>query len=408
MESYRERHVTWLENFYDLVVAIIVFQLSRDLDHDVSVYGFLSFVFLFIPVIWSWIGVTFYSTRFETDDLAHRLLMLLQVAAAAFMAVSVPDGLGKNSVWFALSYTAIRAILVIEYLRTRRHVPAARQLTTRYSIGFSIAAGIWFVSAFLPAPIRFVLWGIGLAVDIGTPLLFARQLSVQFAPHAHHLPERFGSFTIIVLGISILGVVDGIADHNWTAYSMVSAGLGLGIAFSLWWVYFDTVDGSEIRALREKKQIRIYITWLYIHFPLIIGFTALGVSIEHVVLSSQSLALPLSEKWLLCISTFLCLLALGVIQMTSAMTTTTTTNPVSSSASSPSSPSSNPRRRAIKYTAATYSIVAAVAILLLGAILKHGIILLPTFLIGLMAIACTGQVILDLRRHPHHRFSKFR
>jgi low temperature requirement protein LtrA len=404
LESYKERHVTWLENFYDLVVAIIVFQLSRDLDHDVSVYGFLSFVVLFIPVIWSWIGVTFYSTRFETDDLAHRLLMLLQIAAAAFMAVSVPDGLGKNSVWFALSYAVIRAILVIEYLRTRRHVPAARQLTTRYSIGFSIAAGIWFVSVFLPSPIRFVLWIIGLAVDIGTPLLFARQLSVQFAPHTHHLPERFGSFTIIVLGISILGVVDGIAAHNWTAYSMVSAGLGLGIAFSLWWVYFDTVDGSEIRALRENKQIRIYITWLYIHFPLIIGFTALGVSIEHVVLSSQSLSLPPSEKWLLCISTFLCLLALGVIQMTSAMTTTT--NPVSSS--SPSSPSSSNAKRAVKYTAAIYSIVAALAVLMLGAILKHGIILLPTFLIGLMAIACTGQVLLDLRRHPHHRFSEFR
>jgi len=29
LESYKERHVTWLENFYDLVVAIIVFQLSR-------------------------------------------------------------------------------------------------------------------------------------------------------------------------------------------------------------------------------------------------------------------------------------------------------------------------------------------------------------------------------------------
>jgi low temperature requirement protein LtrA len=181
---------------------------------------------------------------------------------------------------------------------------------------------------------------------------------------------------------------------------MVSAGLGLGIAFSLWWVYFDTVDGSEIRALRENKQIRIYVTWLYIHFPLIIGFTALGVSIEHVVLSSQSLVLPPSEKWLLCISTSLCLLALGIIQMASAMTTTTT-NLVSSS-----SPSD--QRRAVKYTAAIYSIVAAVAVLVLGAILKHGITLLPTFLIGLMAIACSGQVILDLRRHPHHRFSKFR
>jgi low temperature requirement protein LtrA len=399
LESYKEHHVTWLENFYDLIVAIIVFQLSRDLNQDVSVYGFLSFVALFIPVVWSWVGVTFYSTRFETDDLAHRLLMLLQIAAAAFMAVSVPDGLGKNSSWFALSYTIMRTILVIEYLRTRRHVPAARQLTTRYSIGFSIAAGIWFASIFVPPPIRLIMWIIGLAADIGTPLLFARQLSVQFAPHVHHLPERFGSFTIIVLGISILGVVNGIAAHNWTASSIISAGLGLGIAFSLWWIYFDTVDGSEIRALRENKQIGIYITWLYIHFPLIIGFTAFGVSIEHVVLSNQALALPSSEKWLLCISTFFCLLTLGVIQMTSAMTTT---NPISSSSSSSAS-----SKKSITYIAAIYSMVAAIAVLVIGTILKDGILTLPAVLIGIMAIACAGQVILDVRRHPHHRFSKF-
>jgi low temperature requirement protein LtrA len=398
LESYKERHATWLENFYDLVVAIVVFQLSRDLDQDVSIYGFLSFVVLFIPVIWSWTGVTFYSTRFETDDLAHRLLMLLQIAAAAFMAVSVPDGLGKNSIWFALSYAVTRTILVIEYLRTRRHVPEVHQLTTRYSIGFSIAAGIWLASAFVPSPIRFIFWIIGLGVDIGTPLLFARQLSVQFAPHVQHLPERFGSFTIIVLGISILGVVNGISSHNWTVPSIISAGLGLGIAFSLWWIYFDTVDGSEIRALRENKQIGIYVTWLYIHFPLIIGFTAFGVSVEHIVLSNQALALQSSEKWLLCASTFLCLLALGIIQMTSAMTT---------GPASLSSLSSANSRKAIKYTAAIYSIVAAIAVLVLGAILKDSITLLPVFLIGMMAIACTGQVILDVRRHPHHRFSKF-
>jgi low temperature requirement protein LtrA len=398
LESYKEHHVTWLENFYDLIVAIIVFQLSRDLNQNVSVYGFLTFVALFIPVVWSWVGVTFYSTRFETDDLAHRLLMLLQIAVAALMAVSVPDGLGKNSSWFALSYAIMRTILVIEYLRTRKHVPAARKLTTRYSIGFSIAAGIWFASIFVPPPFRLFLWIIGLGVDIGTPLLFARQLSVQFAPHIHHLPERFGSFTIIVLGISILGVVNGIADHNWTISSIISAGLGLGIAFSLWWIYFDTVDGSEIRALRENKQIGIYVTWLYIHFPLIIAFTAFGVSIEHVVLSNQALALPSSEKWLLCISTFLCLFTLGIIQMTSAMTTT---NPISSSSSSANS------KKPTTYTAAIYSIVAAIVVLAIGAILKDSILTLPAFLIGIMAIACTGQVILDVKRHPHHRFSKF-
>jgi low temperature requirement protein LtrA len=95
-----------------------------------------------------------------------------------------------------------------------------------------------------------------------------------------------GSFTIIVLGISILAVVDGISSHEWTAQSITDAALGLGIAFSLWWIYFDTVDGSEIKALRSERRVGIYLSWLYIHFPLLIGFTALGVSIEHVVLGN--------------------------------------------------------------------------------------------------------------------------
>ena len=57
--------------------------------------------------------------------------------------------------------------------------------------------------------------------------------------------------------------------------------------------------------------------------------------------------------------------------------------------------------------AAIYSIVAAIVVLAIGAILKDDILTLPAFLIGIMAIACTGQVILDVKRHPHHRFQNF-
>jgi len=113
LELFKERHSSWLENFYDLVFAIIVLQLSINLNLDVSVNGFLSFVALFIPVCWLWIGVAFYATRFGTDDMTHRFLTLLQIGACAFMAVNIPEGLGKNSGWFALSYAATRAILVI-------------------------------------------------------------------------------------------------------------------------------------------------------------------------------------------------------------------------------------------------------------------------------------------------------
>ena len=129
MESYTDRRASWLESFYDLIVAIVVLQLSINLSHDVSVNGFFKFVALFIPVFWAWIGVTFYATRFGTDDVIHRFLMLLQIGAFAFMAVNIPDGLGSNSGWFAFSYAASRAILIVEYLRAGRHVPAARKLT---------------------------------------------------------------------------------------------------------------------------------------------------------------------------------------------------------------------------------------------------------------------------------------
>lgn len=389
MELFKERHASWLENFYDLIIAIVVLQLSINLNHDVTLIGFGSFVALFIPVCWVWIGVTFYSTRFGTDDMTHRFLTMLQIGASAFMAVNIPDGLGKNSSWFAISYAISRGILVIEYIRAGRHVPAARSLTNRYSIGFSIAAGIWLVSAFVPPPFRFVLWIVGMGVDICTPLLFTKRFSAQFAPHIIHLPERFGSFTIIVLGIAILGVVDGIATHEWTIYSMTSAALGLAVAFSIWWIYFETVDGSEIRALQEYKKLGAYVTWLYIHFPLIIGVTALGVGVEHLVLSNQTSVLPTSEIWLMCISTSICLFALGVLQVTSANT----------------NPQLADLKGVQKYREGIFSISTAIIVLIIGAVLRNGV--LPVILISIMGVACLGQVILDIRRHPHHLDSNF-
>ena len=389
MESYTDRRASWLESFYDLIVAIVVLQLSINLSHDVTINGFFKFVALFIPVFWAWIGVTFYATRFGTDDMIHRFLMLLQIGAFAFMAVNIPDGLGSNSGWFALSYAASRAILIVEYLRAGRHVPEARKLTRSYSIGFSISTAIWLASVFVPTPLRFILWIIGLAVDIGVPVLFTKRFSMQFAPHTKHLPERFGLFTIIVLGIAILGIVDGIATHQWTISSMVTAALGLGMTFSLWWLYFDNLDGSEIKALRENRQLGVYVTWLYIHIPLIIGFTALGVGVEHVVLSNQSLALPSSESWLLCVSTSICLASIGVIEITSAKSNATLVI----------------LKWSEKYTEAICNLATAGVVLIIGATLSNT--LLPVYFMAIIAAGCVAQVILDIRRHPFHLEYKF-
>ena len=93
----KPRHATWLELFYDLVFVVAISQLAHKLSGDVSPVGFISFVALFVPLWWSWIGTTFYSNRFDSDDLIHRLLMGFQMLAIAALAVHVHHGLGSSS-----------------------------------------------------------------------------------------------------------------------------------------------------------------------------------------------------------------------------------------------------------------------------------------------------------------------
>jgi low temperature requirement protein LtrA len=229
--------------------------------------------------------------------------------------VNVHAGLGHASAGFALSYAALRFILVGEYLGAHFWVPAARSLTKRYGLGFGAAAAIWLVSAWVPPPFRFYLWGLGLMTDFATPLTAGEKLHSKLAPQATHLPERFASFILIVLGEAIAGVVMGLTKHAWSIQSGLTAALGLSIAFSFWWVYFDNIDGAAIRAARTKGRIWLYQGWLYAHLPLVIGLAAGAVGVQFAVASPQDLALPSGDRWLSCGSVALVLLSIGCIQL---------------------------------------------------------------------------------------------
>ncbi len=368
--SEQERHATWLELFYDLVFVVAIAQLADNLYEHISPSGFFGFVMLFVPIWWTWIGSVFYANRFDTDDLGYRLLTAIQMLAVAALAVNVHNGLDEGSVGFALSYAAVRGVLVINYLRASYYVAIARPLTTRLALGFALAAVIWLVSVFVPEPLRFALWVLGLAVDFVTPIS-AGQLHLQVPLHTSHLSERFGLFTLVVLGESIIGVVDGVAEQQWNILLMFTAIFGLSIAFSLWWIYFGCVDNSPIQRARAVGRVWVYHTWLYAHLPLAIGLTATGVGVEQVLLSEPVLALSTAARWFICGSVALCLLSLGVIHFV--------TIPVKSTLGSK--------------IWVSHRIGAAAFVLVLAI---FGVGLLPVVLLGLIAVACAVQVALGL------------
>ena len=308
------RRASWLELFYDLVFVVIVAELAHTLEGDISWRGVGGFAALFVPVWWAWVGTTFYSDRFDTDDLVHRLAIGAQMVAAGSMAINIHDGLGETAVGFALSYAAMRGILVLLYLGARVFVPEARALTTHYAIGFALAAAVWGISAFVPPPVRFVLWGLGLLVDFGTPLSAVR-LQMRTPIDASHIPERFGLFVIIVLGEAVVSVVQGSAEVAWRLASAGTAALGFAIALSLWWIYFDNLNETAVRRLRVAGQI-----WLYAHLPLVLSVVAAGVDVERLILAAPGAGLAAADRWLLCGAVALGLAAMAAIHPSSLTT----------------------------------------------------------------------------------------
>jgi low temperature requirement protein LtrA len=254
---------TWLELFFDLIFVAAVAQVGAPLNANYSFVALARYAFLFFLIWWAWLGHTLYSTRFDTDDPIQRALTLVQMFMVAVMAANAGEALdSRSAAGFGAAYAAMRVVLVLQYARARS-VERSRRLTTRYAAGFGLAATLWLVAAFLDAPVRFWIWGIALLVEITTPMLSGRH-DHELPPHPEHLPERFGLFTIILMGESLVAIMRGIeSQEGWTPQAASAAFFGMALVFGLWWWYFDGAYAAKERHIRSARDFRLFRVWSY-------------------------------------------------------------------------------------------------------------------------------------------------
>jgi low temperature requirement protein LtrA len=307
-----ERHADWLELLYDLVLVAAVSQLAFFESANYSLIGFLGSIPLFFVIWWGWVGHTFYLSRFGTNDVFHRIFTFAQMLAIGGLAVTVKYAWSVNGAGFALSYAVLRFMLVAEYLRAGRYIPEARILTNHYVLGFGVAAIIWLTSVFVPVPWRFGLWGIALIVDILTPIS-AGEKHVKIPVHSTHIPERFGLLTIIVIGETIVLIIYKIGLLGLTFNTAIIGLMGLIIAFSVWWNYFEESRGAEAKVIEAGNQMTKYQVWLYSHFPLLLGFVTVGAGIGNILTLNLWQPFTTEGVWILCISVAITFIALSTI-----------------------------------------------------------------------------------------------
>lgn len=313
-DTDEERKVTWTELFYDLVFVVAVAGLGARLLEDPTIRGAAVFTGLFVPLWWAWVGFTFYADRYDTDDLGQRTLAVAQMVAIALMAASISGDETQSLIGFALAYVAARAILIVMYLRARRHVPETSRLVTGYVQGMSVAAAVWLVSVFVPEPFRYVLWAVGLLID-GYNVYRVRRIQATVPLDVAHLPERFGLFTILVLGESIAAIVAGLGHEGWNAGPAVTAVLAVLVAAGLWWVYFDNLDGTVVRRRAEQKTAWKPTVWIYGHLPLVIGLMATAIGLESAVIGAGGHDWPVNERWLLIAGVGGALVGMAIIEV---------------------------------------------------------------------------------------------
>ncbi len=290
-DAHSEKKATWLELFFDLIFVVAINQAATQLAENYTAKGWIATLLLLLPIWWAWVGHTFYLTRFDTNDLVHQIVTGAQMFLVACMAVAIPSAIEGNSGYFVIAYIGIRSLLVWEYLRAGLHIPRARPLTTRYALGFGIAASIWGLSLLLPEQYRWILWLLAIAIDYATPLT-AGQYNILIPPHFHHVPERLGLFTIIVLGESVAGLVIGLQGTPFHWVSLATAMGGFTLAFGIWWAYFMGVRGAEARPVVDAAGVRRFRTWLYLHLPLTVGIVTVAMGVKKAILVQPGLPFP--------------------------------------------------------------------------------------------------------------------
>ena len=275
------RPATPLELFFDLTVVVAVSRAAAALHDELSegnvVDGIAGFVAVFFAVWWAWMNYTWFASAHDSDDVPHRFLTLVQMAGALVLAAGVSDALEYGD-WLVVTigYVIMRVGLVTSWLRVARDAPEVRARSVRYALGISALQALWLLRLALPTDWGWLAFVVLVACELAVPV-WAERAWLRPIFHPRHIDERYGLFTIIVLGESVLSAATGFQtalDEGGLTPELLAVGLGgLVLAFTAWWLYFDHpghLTPSPSEAFR----------WGYAHVVIFAALAAMGAGLH--------------------------------------------------------------------------------------------------------------------------------
>ena len=285
------RTASTLELFFDLVFVVAVSNAAVQLHHALTenhvADGLVSYAMVFFGIWWAWVNFTWFATSFDTDDWLYRVLTIVQMSGVLVLAAGVePAFTDHDYTLLILAYIVMRVAMVAQWLRASRSAGSSRRATQIYAGGIALLQVCWLLLLTLPEVPGRIAFIVLIGAELAIPVIAERQGRTPW--HPHHITERYGLFTLILLGESLLAsanaVIEALHDDQALGPLISIAVLAVVVTAALWWIYFWP---PHHRAIRDLKSSLRYGYVHYFVFAAAGAFSA-GIEVEIDVLTGHS------------------------------------------------------------------------------------------------------------------------
>jgi low temperature requirement protein LtrA len=287
-EDEENRVSTPLELLFDLTFVVAVAQAAVSLEHGMEAghlaSAIVGYLLVFFAIWWAWMNFTWFASAYDTDDVSYRLLVFVQMLGVLVLAAGVPaatERLDYRAV--TIGYVVMRAAMVVQWLRARRGDPAHAGTAARYAVGITALQVLWILRLLLAPSSQVAAIGTFVALaaaELAVPYWAEHRAMTTW--HPHHITERYGLFTIIVLGECVLGstvaVQTAVERFGWSPPLLLVGGSSFLLVFALWWLYFLRPAAAGLERRRGLSFL-----WGYGHYVVFAALAALGAGLNLAV-----------------------------------------------------------------------------------------------------------------------------
>lgn len=289
------RGTTPLELLFDLSFVVAVAGAASGLHHGLAAHidalaattpgedasgvglALAKYGMVFFAIWWAWMNFTWFASAFDTDDVLYRLMVLVQMSGALVLAAGVPAGFDRaDFTVITIGYTIMRVGMISLWVRSAVEHPPLRTTSLLFAGGLAVVQILWILRLLLPPAAGIVAFFVLVICEIAVPVI-AENIGGRTPWHPGHIADRYGGFTVIVLGEVILASSASIQQASSEGFSgdliLIAIG-GLITVFALWWLYFKRPAEISLRARTVNP-----FAWGYGHYLIFSAIAAVGAGI---------------------------------------------------------------------------------------------------------------------------------